>query len=88
MTESKSERAARIAADKRSADAKADAKALPTKAEKAGITEWACSRCKKTKPVSEFYQATRYSHGLSGWCKLCNKEYQQARRDRKAQEEK
>ena len=35
-----------------------------------------CSRCKKTKPVSEFYASYRSKDGFGYWCKTCKKKYQ------------
>lgn len=32
-----------------------------------------CSRCKETKPVSEFHKATKAADGLQGFCKACAK---------------
>jgi hypothetical protein len=41
-----------------------------------------CTKCKETKPLSEFCKDKRTKDGLSGWCKDCvksyNKEYQKS----------
>lgn len=37
------------------------------------IEEKKCVRCKKTKPVFEFYPGRLQKDGLSGYCKACNK---------------
>ena len=34
-----------------------------------------CSRCKISKPLSEFTKGSRYKDGLKTWCKSCVKEY-------------
>jgi len=34
-----------------------------------------CTRCKKTKPFTEFYKNPREKNGLDYWCKECFKEY-------------
>ena len=41
------------------------------------VKEKTCSRCKKTKPVSEFYASYRSKDGFGYWCKTCKKKYQQ-----------
>jgi hypothetical protein len=34
-----------------------------------------CSKCKETKPLSEFYKHKKTKDGLSCWCKYCLKSY-------------
>ena len=34
-----------------------------------------CSKCKKLKPVSNFYKNVRANDGLNSMCKECCKEY-------------
>jgi hypothetical protein len=40
-----------------------------------------CGKCKKVKPVTEFYKNKSTSDGLARWCKECKKQY---RREHKA----
>lgn len=34
-----------------------------------------CSKCKETKPISEFYRSKKNKDGLHGLCKTCFKNY-------------
>lgn len=34
-----------------------------------------CTRCKKTKPLNEFYISARAKDGYTFWCRLCYREY-------------
>ena len=45
-----------------------------------------CTKCKETKPVSEFNKNRRTKDGLMGWCKPCTSE--EGRRYREANKEK
>lgn len=38
-----------------------------------------CSKCHKTKELTEFYSAPRYAMGVSGHCKACKSEYAKKR---------
>lgn len=42
-----------------------------------------CSKCKKVKPISEFYKNKKAISGLYSWCKSCCCEYQQSEREYK-----
>jgi hypothetical protein len=46
-----------------------------------------CNRCKRTKHTEEFWKEASNGIKLSGWCKLCHKEYNQTP-ERKAIHEK
>lgn len=52
-----------------------------------------CSKCKKSRPQTEFHKFTRARDGLSNWCKECKKQYSKEHksiayeRNRKYQEE-
>ena len=40
-----------------------------------------CSKCHKVKLISDFSKNSRAKDGLSYWCKDCNKEYQEQRKE-------
>jgi hypothetical protein len=45
-----------------------------------------CGKCKKTKPVCEFYRSTTQSGGYYGYCKLCFLAYQKGRKRKLSKE--
>ncbi len=42
-----------------------------------------CTKCRETKPLSEFYKLKLGKGGLESRCKICKRSYQQARSDEK-----
>lgn len=40
------------------------------------VTEKRCTRCKKTKPLSEFYNSKKEKYGKTSWCKVCSLDHQ------------
>lgn len=43
-----------------------------------------CNRCAQTKPLDEFHRDKGKADGRSYWCKVCQREYDQARKAQKA----
>lgn len=56
---------------------------MPTKPK---IEKKQCTRCKKRKPVSEFYGDKSAKDERSPWCRPCTSEYDRAYRARKKAE--
>jgi hypothetical protein len=46
-----------------------------------------CSRCGKTKPLSEFHKRAASKDGASPWCKQCNLDYKREYRKKHREEE-
>lgn len=44
-----------------------------------------CTKCKKKKPLIEFYKHKGYKDGLSSWCKKCFAKYHKTPRSRRGQ---
>jgi hypothetical protein len=44
-----------------------------------------CSKCKARKPISEFHKSSKNKDGYKYCCKVCRKEYQDRRKDEKAE---
>ncbi len=40
------------------------------------MTDPTCSRCKQTKPKTEFHKSKARRSGVESWCKSCRREYQ------------
>ena len=40
-----------------------------------------CTRCKQTKPKTEFYRQSKAKEGYNSWCKQCCREYERIRYD-------
>lgn len=37
-----------------------------------------CSKCKESKPITDFYKDIKYPDGYFCWCKSCKHEYYKA----------
>lgn len=46
-----------------------------------------CTKCRETRPESQFQKATRSADGLQSWCRLCMNKYSKARRTPAGQKE-